>query len=111
MLEEVLFTLLGLLFAFQVGMMWSLKRCENLLLSFDVTLKNAEPGNAIEEMKNEVAELVADVLEGMRPPTIADHLGGVLAQWAQIKMMREVQANGVLPTAMEDSIEAQGEVH
>ena len=97
MIDEVLFTLLGLLLAFQVGMMMALRRCEALLHSFDLTLRQAEPGLAIEAMKDEVSLLVSDVLEGMRPPTIADHLGGVLAQWAQIRMMREVQQTGMLP--------------
>jgi hypothetical protein len=106
MTNEVLFVLLGLLLAFQVGMMFALRRCEALLTSFNLDLVSANPEGAVEAMREEVGGLVEDVLSSMRPPTIADHLGGVLAQWAQMKMMREFQASGVLPNAVEDSIDA-----
>lgn len=96
MLDEVLFTLLGLLLAFQVGMMWSLKRCEALLHSFELQLLTSDPNDVVESMRAEVGSLVEDVLSSMRPPSIADHLGGVVAQWAQLRMMREMQGSGLL---------------
>jgi hypothetical protein len=106
MINEALFVLLGLLLAFQVGMMFALRRCEMLLTSFNLDLVSANPENAVEAMREEVGGLVEEVLSSMRPPTIADHLGGVLAQWAQIKMMKEVQGSGILPGAVEDSMDA-----
>jgi len=101
-LNEVLFVLLGLLLAFQVGMTMTLRRCEALLHGFNLDLAATSPDDAVSAMRDEVGALVQDVLEGMRPPTIADHLGGVLAQWAQIKMMKEVQQSGVLPDAVSE---------
>ena len=105
MIDEVLFTLLGLLLAFQVGMMLALRRCESLLHTFDIALKTSSPDAAVEAMREEVGDIVNDVLASMRPPSIADHLGGVLSQWAQIRMMREVQQCGVLPDAMAAAID------
>ena len=105
MIESALFVLLGLLLAFQIGMMLALRRCESLLHSFNIDLQTTSPESAIDAMKDEVGNLVEDVLSSMRQPTIADHLGGVLAQWAQMKMMREFQASGVLPSAVEDGID------
>lgn len=108
MLNELLFTLLGLLFAFQVGMMLTLRRCEALLHSFNIDLGNLDTSEAVEAMRSEVSDIVADIMGGMRPPTIADHLGGVLAQFAQIKMMRELERSGL--ASMTPEIE-EGEVN
>jgi len=47
-------------------------------------------------LREELEDLIAETIGSMQPPSIADHLGGVLAQWAQLKMMKEVQA--VQPT-------------
>ena len=104
MIDEVLFTLLGLLLAFQVGMMLALRRCEVLLHTFDIALKTSSPDAAVEAMREEVADIVNEVLGTMRPPSIADHLGGVISQWAQIRMMREVQQSGILPEGMEGAL-------
>tara|TARA_Y100000401_G_scaffold116805_1_gene123503 strand:+ start:3490 stop:3816 length:327 start_codon:yes stop_codon:yes gene_type:complete len=101
MLNELLFTLLGLLFAFQVGMLLTLRRCEALLHSFNVDLGNLDTNEAVDAMRAEVADIVADIMGGMRPPTIADHLGGVLAQFAQIKMMKELERSGLAPMTPE----------
>lgn len=46
----------------------------------------------IQDLKAELEDLISDTIGAMQPPSIADHLGGVLAQWAQIKMMKEAQS-------------------
>ena len=105
MINEVLFTLLGLLLAFQVGMMLALRRCEALLHSFDLALRTSSPDAAVEAMQEEVGAIVQDVLASMRPPSIADHLGGVVAQFAQMRMMKMLQAEGMLPDAVSQTME------
>lgn len=101
MLEEVLFTLLGLLVAFNVGHLLTLKRCEAALLALTMesrALTEFNPNALFDDLRHEVGDLVADLVGSMRTPTIADHLGGVMAQFAQMKMMREMQAAGMMPT-------------
>lgn len=49
----------------------------------------------IDEIKEELSELIFDTIGEMRPPAIADHLGGILSQWAQIKMAKTMQDMGM----------------
>lgn len=99
MLDEVLFALLGLLVAFNVGHLTTLKRCGALLaLTLESkALTTFDPGALIEDLRDEVGEMVGEIVAGMRMPTVADHLGGVLAQFAQMRMMRQMQEAGMVP--------------
>ena len=100
MLEEVMFTLLGLLVAFNVGHLLTLRRCESALLALSIEsrrLTDYDPTNVLDEMKDEVQNLVLEVVSSMKTPTIADHLGGVAAQFAQMRMMKMLHAEGMLP--------------
>jgi hypothetical protein len=100
MLEEVLFALLGLLVAFNVGHLLTLRRCESALLALTLeskALTSWDPSGMLDEIKDEVGQMVMEVVSSMRPPTVADHLGGVLAQFAQIKLMRSLQDSGIAP--------------
>jgi len=60
---------------------------------------------SIEELKDEMADLIQDTVGSMRTPQIADHLGAILQQWAQIKFAKEMQAMNVLLPSGEDEIE------
>ena len=54
---------------------------------------------SLEDLKDEMADLIQDTVGSMRTPQIADHLGAILQQWAQIKFAKEMQAmNVMLPT-------------
>ena len=100
MLEEVMFTLLGLLVAFNVGHLLTLRRCEAALLALSMEsrrLTEYDPSTVLNEMRSEVSDLVMDVVASMKTPTIADHLGGVVAQFAQMRMMKMLHADGLLP--------------
>lgn len=109
MIDEVLFLLLGLLIAFNIGVFIAIKRCEALLQAISYDAKALNPDDTVEALREEVSGLVADLVGSMRTPTIADHLGGVLHQFAQMKMMRMMQADGMLPDAVAQSIEAVSE--
>lgn len=99
MLEEVLFALLGLLVAFNVGHLLTLRRCEGALLALTLeskALTSFDPSALMGELKEDVGDMVAEIIGSMRQPTIADHLGGVMAQFAQMKMMRSLQEAGMI---------------
>jgi hypothetical protein len=103
-LEEVLFAFLGLLVAFNVGHLLTLRRCESALLALTMeskALTTFDPGAILDEIKDEMSAVVLDVVNNMRPPTVADHLGGVLAQFAQMKMMRSLQESGIMDAGLD----------
>ena len=107
MIEELLLVMLSLLLAFNLGHFMTLRRCESALLALTLeskALTSFDPGSIMDEMKEEVGGMVMDVVGQMRPPSIADHLGGVLAQFAQIKMMKSLESEGLL-----DHVEPQFE--
>jgi len=105
MIEEALFLLLGLILAFNIGLLYALRRCEALLHGLELTATTIDPQSAVDAMRQEVGDLVAEVVGGMRPPTIADHLGGVMAQFAQMRMMKMMQAEGMLPDAVSQAMD------
>lgn len=59
----------------------------------------------LDELKEDVADMIAETMSSMRTPQIADHIGGILSQWAQIKFAKEMQAmqGGILP-AVADAV-------
>ncbi len=90
-MEEVLFVILGLLVAFNVGHFLTLRRCEGALLALTMEsrkLTDFDPGSILEDVREEVVDVVTSMVNQMRPPTVADHLGGVVAQFAQMRMMK-----------------------
>ena len=98
MTEELLLVLLGLLVAFNVGHFATLKKCEQALLSLTIEstrLTDFDPGHLFDEMREEVGQMVEAVVASMRQPTIADHLGGVVSQFAQMRMMKMLQAENL----------------
>jgi NTP pyrophosphatase (non-canonical NTP hydrolase) len=88
---------------------WRLER-NALILKHELAeaaraVEAASPTNFnITDLKAELEDLIADTIGSMQPPSIADHLGGVLAQWAQIKMMKEAQGMG--PAQLEPHMES-----
>ena len=95
MSEEVLWVVLGLLVAFNVGHFATLRKCEAALLALTVEsqrLTDWNPSDLLEDLNQDVAGMVQDVIASMRTPTIADHLGGVISQFAQMRMMKMLQA-------------------
>ena len=104
MIEEVLFALLGLLVAFNVGHLLTLRRCEGALLALTLeskALTSFDPSALMDDLKSEVGDMVADIIGTMRQPTIADHLGGVMAQFAQMKMMKSLQESGIMDAGLD----------
>jgi len=60
------------------------------------------------ELREDLEELITDTIGSMRSPQIADHIGAVLAQWAQVKMHKEMQALQMIP-ALADVTEPESD--
>ena len=100
MIDEILLVFLGLLVAFNFGHFMTLKRCEAAVMALTVEsprLTNFDPSDSIEAVREELSDLVSELMQNFRTPTVADHLGGVIAQFAQMRMMKMLQAEGMLP--------------
>ena len=100
--------LLGLLVAFNIGHLTTLKRCESALLALTLeskALTSFDPASLFDDLRDEVGEMVSELVAQMRVPTVADHLGGVMAQFAQMRMMKMMQAEGMLPDAVSEAMD------
>ena len=60
------------------------------------------------ELREDLEDLIQETIGTMRPPQIMDHLGGIMAQWAQFKMAKEMNALN-LPATLADSIQPDQE--
>lgn len=46
----------------------------------------------LEDFREEIQDIIQDTIGSMRTPQMADHLGAILQQWAQVKMHKEMAA-------------------
>ena len=94
-----------------LGTLWArltaLERAFERLInaSEDITDPKDMISDAIGEIEDGIQETVSNVMEQMRVPTIADHLGGMLAQWGQMKLMKEAESLGLNAPAVEQDID------
>ena len=49
----------------------------------------------IEVLREEVEDIISEAMGSMRTPQMADHLGAVFQQWAQIKIQKEMHQMSV----------------
>ena len=104
MIENVVFTFLGILVAFNVHQSIALKRSETALMALTIEsqrLTTFDPADLLNQMKEETMDLVHNMVSNMQTPSIADHLGGVVAQFAQMRMMKMMQAENMLENVAE----------
>lgn len=45
----------------------------------------------VDDVRDEINDAIEGAIGNMRTPQLADHLGAILSQWAQIKMAKEMQ--------------------
>jgi hypothetical protein len=108
-INEMLLVMFGLLLAFNVGHFFTLKECKNALLRISMDAKQVSefnPNDLLDEVSNEISGVVHELVSNMRTPTVADHLGGVISQFAQMRMMKMMQSEGMLPDALQEAIES-----
>lgn len=61
----------------------------------------------IDELRDEIEDIIAQTIGSMRTPQIADHLGAILSNWAQVKMAKEMQSineGNLLNSILEDDV-------
>jgi hypothetical protein len=53
------------------------------------------PDLNLDSIKNELIDVVEDLMANMRIPSIADHLGGAVSSFLQMKQMKMAQDLGL----------------
>jgi hypothetical protein len=108
--EWVLGMLLSLLCCGFLFLAYRLERChtsighmaESLHMNLKTDIENVSLNTSdsfIDNIKEELLDVVNETINNMRPPNIADHLGGILQQFAQMKMMKMMQKEGLFPAS------------
>ena len=98
--ESIVMAVLALQFGFMafILMKLDLKKSESDRLKRDIekALDSIKmPEINIDSIKDELLDVVQDLMANMRIPSIADHLGGVFAQFMQMKQMKMAQEMGL----------------
>ena len=98
--ESIVMAVLALQFGFMafILMKLDLKKSESDRLKKDIEIALASikmPEVNIDSIKDELLDVVEDLMANMRIPSIADHLGGVVAQFMQMKQMKMAQELGL----------------
>lgn len=55
------------------------------------------PSSFVDEIKDEMFNIVEETLQNLSPPTAADHLMGTLSQLFQMKMVKSMKLDSLLP--------------
>jgi len=110
--ETTVMMLIAIQFGFMafVLMKLDLKKGESERLKSDIEKSLASiamPDLNFDDLKEELMGMVEELMHSMRIPTIADHLGGALSAFAQMKMVRMQQDLGMIPETQAHSQEEQ----
>jgi hypothetical protein len=98
--ESIVMAVLALQFGFMafILMKLDLKKSESDRLKLDIekALDSIKmPEINLDSIKNELIEVVEDLMANMRIPSIADHLGGAVSSFLQMKQMKMAQDLGL----------------
>jgi hypothetical protein len=98
--ESIVMAVLALQFGFMafILMKLDLKKSESDRLKKDIEIALASikmPEINLDSIKNELIEVVEDLMANMRIPSIADHLGGAVSSFLQMKQMKMAQDLGL----------------
>ena len=98
--ESIVMAVLALQFGFMAFILMKLdmKKSESDRLKRDIekALDSIKmPEINIDSIKEELLDVVENLMANMRIPSIADHLGGVVAQFMQMKQMKMAQEMGL----------------
>ena len=105
--ESIVMAVLALQFGFMAFILMKLdmKKAESDRLKKDIEQALASikmPEVNIDSIKDELLDVVEDLMANMRIPSIADHLGGVVAQFMQMKQMKMAQELGLTSPQEQD---------
>jgi hypothetical protein len=98
--ESIVMAVLALQFGFMafILMKLDLKKSEARELQKDIerALNSIKmPDLNLDSIKNELIEVVEELMANMRIPSIADHLGGAVSSFLQMKQMKMAQDLGL----------------
>jgi len=109
---------LGLLVMAVVGLGLRLEAChrgivqmaDNLQTAFKRDIEEASLNTSdsfVDTIREDLLETVNGVIQNMQPPTIVDHLGGVIQQFAQMKLMKAMKEEGMIPDQLAQMVQGE----
>ena len=118
--EIVLGIVLGLLFMAVVALGLRLEAChrgivqmaDNLQTAFKRDIEEASLNTSdsfVDTIREDLLDTVNEVIQNMQPPTVLDHLGGVLQQFAQMKLMKAMKEEGMIPDQLAQIVQGDQE--
>ncbi len=118
--EIVLGIVLGLLFMAVVALGLRLEAChrgivqmaDNLQTAFKRDIEEASLNTSdsfVDTIREDLLDTVNGVIQNMQPPTVLDHLGGVLQQFAQMKLMKAMKEEGMIPDQLAQIVQGEQE--
>jgi len=60
------------------------------------------PSINLESLKDDLMDMVEDLMQNMRVPTALDHMAGIASQIMQMKGMKQAQELGIIPPLEND---------
>jgi hypothetical protein len=98
--ESIVMAVLALQFGFMAFILMKLdmKKSESDRLKKDIEIALASikmPEINLDSIKNELVDVVEELMANMRIPSIADHLGGAVSSFLQMKQMKMAQDLGL----------------
>lgn len=117
MYEIITGVVLGLLVLAVLGLAIRLEQChrgilimaENLKEAFKRDIEEASlttSDNFVDTIREDLLDTVHGVIQNMQPPSIVDHLGGVIQQFAQMKLMKAMKQEGMIPDQLQEVTES-----
>lgn len=118
--EIVLGIVLGLLVMAVVALGLRLEAChrgivqmaDNLQTAFKRDIEEASLNTSdsfVDTIREDLLDTVNGVIQNMQPPTVLDHLGGVLQQFAQMKLMKAMKEEGMIPDQLAQMVQGEQE--
>lgn len=104
-----------LLFLLTFGVIWTLLHLSRCLNDLDTKIKvqadlilNSKSEFDLDEMKESVLDLVEQTIGSMSPPTAADHFLGMISQYFQAKMMKDMNIPIPGLNALQENVDSEG---
>ena len=106
--ETVLMMLTALNFGFMAFILMKIDKKKDEKNRLEKKIEEALAGIQMpdinfDSLKEDMLEMVEDLMANMRIPTIADHAAGALAQFMQMKQMRLAESMGFSPEMQQEN--------
>jgi len=107
--ETMLMMMLALNFGFGAYILMKMDSknadLSRLKSDFEAALNDMSmPAINLDSLKDELMDMVEDLMQNMRVPTALDHMAGIASQMMQMRGMKAAQDLGLVPESFSDEV-------